>query len=492
MSSDDLMGIRTEKIDSFREMGINPYPHNYDSSHSLSEVGNAYSSLQPGEGSGDQVSIAGRITSIRSMGKVKFIDVCNGDDKLQLYIQKNKVGNGAYRATELLDRGDFVGVTGEVIRTKRGEISVKACDVDPLCKALRSIPSQEYAVKDKEIRYRNRTLDLLSNPEVRDVFRKRSAAITQMRSTLDEAGYLEVETPILQSVYGGASARPFKTHLNALGMSCYLSISPELYLKRLVAGDLGSVYTICKNFRNEGVDATHNPEFTMMECYGTFKDYHDMMDLTEQIYSDIFESINGKSTIQFKGQEIDIGLPWKKQTMTDAVSQKLGVDLSQVNLDELTKLIGDLEGGEITVGTNDTRGTLLCELFDLYCADNLIQPTFIIDHPVESTPLCKTHREDSELIERFEPYIAGMEIGNAYSELNDPIRQRRLLEEQQQELIDGNEEAHPLDEDFLTALEYGMPPTGGLGLGIDRLVMLLTEQPSIRDVILFPFMRPRR
>jgi lysyl-tRNA synthetase, class II len=368
-------------------------------------------------------------------------------------------------------------LSGNVFRTRSGELTVNTHDYDVLCKSLRPLPDKHSGLKDSEMRYRHRSLDLIMNPEVKRNFIIRTKAIDAMRNFLNSEGYHEFETPLLQPIYGGANARPFVTRINALDVPAYLNISPELYLKRLIVGGLDKVYTICKNFRNEGVDRTHNPEFTMMECYAAYRDYNDMMKLTEEMYADIFNKVLGTIKVNYQGTEIDFSPPWERISMYDAVGRYAGIDAADISTDNDEDM---------------DKGTLVQKLFEEHCEKHLIQPTFVIDHPKESTPLCKEHRDDPDLIERFEPFVYGVEIGNAYSELNDPLLQRYLLLDQEESRMLGDEEAHPLDEDFLTALEYGMPPTGGLGLGIDRMVMFMTDSRSIRDVILFPFMKPNQ
>ncbi|PIN86387.1 lysine--tRNA ligase [Candidatus Woesearchaeota archaeon CG10_big_fil_rev_8_21_14_0_10_44_13] len=485
-----LMQERKKKLEEMIARGINPYPYSYDVTHKAAELKDKYIGLAQGAMTNDSTSIAGRIMAMRRMGKVTFLDIEDQTGRMQAYLQRSDLGDENYSILKLLNIGDIIGVKGKVFRTDRGELSVKAEQYASLCKSIRPLPDQYYGLKDPEFRYRNRSIDMIMNPGVSEVFKKRSQAIQSMRSFLDRRGFIEIETPVLQPIYGGASARPFTTKLNAFNMEVYLGISPELYLKRLVVGGIERVFTICKNFRNEGVDKTHNPEFTMMECYAAYMDYNDMMELTEQMYARIFNDVLGKTKVNYQGTELDFTPPWKRVTMYDSVSEHTGIDVANMTKEQIKAETERMDyNKQMTVAEEDTKGSLVEELFKIYCEKQIIQPTFITDHPKESTPLCKIHRDNPDLIERFEPFVFGMEIGNAYSELNNPIVQRRLLEEQDRARIAGNEEAHPIDEAFLMAIEYGMPPTGGLGLGIDRMAMLLTDSRSIRDVIAFPFMK---
>ncbi len=488
-----LNAVKVALVKEMRDKGDNPYPYRFEVNTDSAKIKKEADKLEPGQSLEGKVSLGGRIMSQRRMGKIAFIDLDDGEGRVQLLVRKNKLGSEGYKDLTGFAVGDIVGIEGVPCKSRRGEVSIDVRDYQILTRSLRNLPDKFHGVKDKEIRYRQRSLDLMTDLAVREVFVKRSKAISEMRKFLDGKGFLEVEIPTLQSIYGGASARPFTTTLNALGIPLYLSISPELYLKRLIVGGLNKNYTICKNFRNEGIDKTHNPEFTMMECYWAFADYNDMMELTETMYEHIFNEVNGSTRINYQDHEIDFKTPWERVTMYDAINRVLGLDVSNMDKAEIAAEIARRDLSNIPyVGDDESRGEVVQELFEQYVEDTLVGPVFITDHPKESTPLCKGHRRDPNLIERFEPFVAGMEIGNAYSELNDPILQRQLFAEQVEQLRAGNEEAHPYDGDFVRALEYGMPPTGGLGLGIDRMVMLLTEQPSIRDVILFPFMRPEK
>ena len=486
MAEKDLIDERIKKLNELRKEGIKPYPPIYAPTSKSNEIIEKFSSLDAHEKSGKIVKIAGRIITRRDMGKVSFMDLDDGYGRIQLFFRQNDLGE-KYHLLQFLDLGDFIGVEGEVFKTKTNQLSIWIKDLTILSKAIRPLPDKYHGLKDPEVRYRKRYLDLITNPDVRKTFMLRSKIIHLIREFLDKKEFMAVETPVLQPIYGGANARPFVTHLNALDMRMYLRISPELYLKRLIIGGFNKVYEICKNFRNEGIDKTHNPEFTMMELYQSYADYNDMMELTEDIYNYVAKKVLGTTKINYQGTEIDLKKPWIRITMKDALKKYADIDVDKLSDDDLKN---KLEAYNIEYEGAFCRGTAISSLFEELVEDKLIQPTFVIDHPKESTPLCKLHRKDPELIERFEPYINGWEIGNAYSELNDPIYQRKVLEEQEKKR-EIDEEAHPMDEDFVEALETGMPPTGGLGLGIDRLVMLLTNAESIRDVIFFPMMKPK-
>ena len=476
---------REEKLASWINQGINPYPQTAERTHTAE---------QAKESDDLEVKVAGRIKAWRGHGKIQFADVYDETGKIQVAFQVQNFSEDAFSSLENFDVGDYIGVHGTTFTTQAGERTVQAKSFRILSKSLLPLPDSWYGLKDVEERYRKRYLDLILNDEVRSVFRKRTKIISTLRSILDKHGFLEVETPSLQPLYGGANARPFITHHNALDSDLYLKISDELYLKRLIVGGFEKVYEIDHNFRNEGIDRTHNPEFSMMECYAAYWDYNDMMRLTEEIYETIAQEVYGSTTIMWGEHTIELKAPWRRLTMKDSIKEYLKVDVDQLSdkelLAEIKKHGLQYEQDPTTsgVGAGFVRGIAIATLFEAV-EPHLIQPTFIIDFPKETTALCKLHRDNPELIERFEPYILGWEIGNAYTELNDPKLQRHFFEEQVKAAQSGDEEAHPMDEDFLAALEYGMPPTGGLGLGIDRLVMIMTAQSSIRDVILFPTMR---
>jgi lysyl-tRNA synthetase class 2 len=491
----EVMHARMQKLQALLRLGVNPYPYKYEQTHSSVEILESKDELLE-----KQVSVSGRLMSIRGHGKVFFGHVMDAKGRIQIYVRKDEIGDELFEVFKLLDIGDIIGVSGEVFVTRTGETSIKVASFELLSKTLRPLPivkeRQEGdqtvvfdAFADKELRYRQRYVDLVVNPDVRDVFVKRSRIISEMRRYLDARGYLEVETPVLQPIYGGASARPFITHHNALDIELFLRIADELYLKRLIVGGYDGVYEISKDFRNEGMDRFHNPEFTMMELYVAYQDYYFMMGLVEDLVGSIAEALFGERRIVHQGREIDLRSPWKRLRLFDAIYEYTGQDLYGKTLQELKTVAMDLG---LKVEPFWGEGKIIDEVFSEKVEPHLIQPTFITDYPVELSPLAKRHRDDPKLVERFEPFIVGGEIGNSFSELNDPIDQRERFLAQQQLLEKGDDEAQMLDEDFLRALEYGMPPTAGLGIGIDRLVMLFTDQPSIRDVLFFPQMKPEK
>ncbi|MEM3091150.1 MAG: lysine--tRNA ligase [Candidatus Pacearchaeota archaeon] len=477
---EEIVKERLSKIDELKRKGINPYPHKFDKKHYISEC------LKIKLGS--KVITAGRVITQRNIGKIMFSDIIDFSGRIQLVFQQGKTDKKEFEFfKKYVDTGDIIGVEGKTLKTKTGQISILVNKVKILTKSILPLPSKWHGLQNKEERYRKRYLDLITNPNVKEVFLKRTKIIKTIREFMDSRGFEEVETPYLQSIYGGASAKPFKTYLNSLNMNLFLSISPELYLKRLIVGGYERVYTIARNFRNEGIDRWHNPEFTMMEAYAAYWDYNDMMELVEDLFVYVCKKINGSTKVIFRGKEIDFKKPWKKMTMREAIKKWVGIDVEKKSEKELKTFIEKYN----IKAKGESWGWYVQAIFEHFCEDKIEQPTFIIDHPLETTPLCKLHRNDKlcRIIERFEPFCMGTELANAYSELNDPIMQRKLLEEQQKMLSKGNEEANPYDEDFINALEYGMPPTGGLGVGIDRMVMLFTGQDSIRDVIIFPFMK---
>ena len=495
---------RQEKLDAIRERGLEPYAYTYDRTHLAVEAVSLFDQAEQADaldedGRGEHISVAGRIMSYRSHGKSAFAHIEDRSGQVQIYFRKNVLGDESFNTLELLDISDWIGVEGLLFRTRTGEVTLQVQDWTLLAKSLRPLPLGKTEMDaetgeritfsgftDKEARYRRRYADLAVNPEVRDVFRARAKIISELRGFLDSEDFLEVETPALQPLYGGAAARPFLTKHNALDRTLYLRIADELYLKRLIVGGLGRVYEICKNFRNEGIDRFHNPEFTMLEFYQAFIDYEGLMDLTERMLGHVVQSVVGSLDVVYQGHEINFAGPYKRLPMLSCLSDTLGADVSLLSADDLRTHaerlgVSDLEGAG--------RGKLIDKLFGELVQPKLIQPTFVMDHPKELSPLAKPHRDDPELTERFELFVAGAEIANAFSELNDPIDQRQRFEAQARLKEAGDDEAHPIDEDYVRALEYGMPPTGGLGMGIDRLTMLLTDQPSIRDVILFPTLR---
>jgi len=484
----DLIKQRITKLEELRNLGIDPFPRKFEVNEYASGIIEKFSGLSDFSEGQFVVRLAGRVISIREHGKTGFMNIADSTGNVQLYIRKDRVGEQKFDDIyKRLDIGDIVGVEGWIFKTRTGELTVFIEDFTLLAKSLRPLPEKWHGLKDKETRYRQRYVDLIVNPEVKNVFLIRTKVIQTIREFLNERGFLEVETPTLQPIYGGASARPFITHHNALGINLYLRIADELYLKRLIVGGIEKVYEICKDFRNEGMDRDHNPEFTMMELYQAYSDYQDIMALTEELVSYTVRKIHGSNVISYQGDEIDFTPPWKRIPMLGAIKESLGMDISQKSREELTGIASkyDIETGEHT-----TRGKIISLLFEALVEHNLVQPTFITDHPVEVSPLAKKKVDDPSLTERFEMFIGRLELGNAFSELNDPIDQRERFLDQAKQREAGDEEAQMMDEDFIRALEYGMPPTGGLGIGIDRLVMLLTDMPSLRDVILFPQMRP--
>ena len=477
--------IRRQKLAALVEAGQNPYEiTRYDVTHHSTEIVNNYDALE-----GQTVSIAGRMTSRRIMGKASFAHLLDGAGDIQIYVKKDDVGEEAYAAFKQDDLGDILGVKGIVFKTKTGEVSVHAQSVTLLCKSLKVLPEKYHGLVDTDLRYRQRYVDMIVNPEVRDTFRKRSRIIAAVREFLDSRGYLEVDTPVLQTVEIGAFARPFRTHHNALDLEMFLRIETELYLKRLIVGGFERVYEVGRIFRNEGMDATHNPEFTSVETYQAYADYKEIMEMVEQLYEFVAQKALGTTDVTYQGQVIHLKAPWKRITMADAVKEACGVDWTEWQSDEEARAVCDKM--DVHVEKEAKRGDCLAALFDAFVEDTLQQPTFIMDYPVEISPLAKRKPEDPRLTERFEFFMTGHEMGNAFSELNDPIDQRARFEAQVAQRKAEGIKAE-VDEDFVNALEYGMPPTGGLGFGLDRMVMLLTDSPTIRDVLLFPTMKPMK
>ncbi len=483
-----LIRERLAKLDGIKNEGINPYPYKYKVTKRAAKIKEEHKGLKPEEHSKKKERVAGRIVLLRKMGKVVFMTIQDEFEKLQIYFRKEDLGD-SFNLLKNFDIGDFIGVEGIIFKTKTGEITVFADKFEMLCKAIRPLPEKYHGLKDTELKYRKRYLDLIVNPESSEVFRKRIRMLKAIKDFLDRKGFMEVETPILHPIYGGAAAKPFTTFHNELKTKLYLRISPELYLKRLIVGGFNKVYDINKNFRNEGVDTTHNPEFTMLEAYEAYSDYNDMMKLTEELYEYVALKVNGTTKAKFKGVEVDFKAPWPRIKMLDCIKEHAGIDAGNLSANELKKFV---LSKRIEFDAEHSWGNYVQAIFEHFCEDKLIQPVFIIDPPKETTPLCKAHRKDPRLIERFEPFCMGMELANAYSELNDPLVQRKLLEDQARQLRAGNKEANPLDEDFIESLEHGMPPTGGLGIGIDRMAMLLLGKESIRDIIFFPTMKAER
>ncbi len=533
-----LRAERRQNLEEIKEMGLDPFGSKYEAENKAREIKDNFTELE-----GEQVSLSGRLMAVRSHGRASFADLQDFTGRIQLYFRQDEVGEEDYEFFQDLDIGDIIGLEGEVFKTNRGEISVKVTDFTFQTKALRPLPEKFHGLKDKELRYRQRYLDLIVNPEVKDTFIKRSEIIKEIRNYLENQGFLEVETPMMHPIAGGATARPFITHHNALDIDLYLRIAPELYLKRLIVGGLEKVFEINRNFRNEGMSYKHNPEFTMMELYQANADYHDMMELTENLVATVAEKVLGTTTVDFEGQEIDLSTPWPRLTMIEAVKKYTGVDFNEIsddaearqaardlgleleassnsdseslnpsvkNIETRASSNNDIEAESSASNNSQTKdssfnnsenresqqeklpgwGEILNLIFEERVEEKLIQPVFIKDYPLEVSPLAKRIEDRPELTYRFEPFICARELGNAFTELNNPLEQRRRFEAQVSRRETGDEEAHMMDEDYIRALEYGMPPTGGLGIGIDRLVMLFTDSSSIKDVILFPTMRP--
>lgn len=483
------MRVRMEKMNSYREQGIDPFGDKFVRTHLAEELKEQYDkfSKEELEEKAIETTVAGRIMTKRGKGKAGFSHIQDLSGQVQLYVRKDKIGEEAYEIFKSADLGDIVGVSGTVFKTNVGELSVKASEFTLLTKSLRPLPEKFHGLKDVEQRYRQRYLDLITNMESKNTFVLRSKIIQSMRRYLDERGFLEVETPMMHGIAGGASARPFVTHHNALDIPLYMRIAIELHLKRLIIGGMEKVYEIGRVFRNEGVSTRHNPEFTMIELYEAYADYNDIMELVENMVSHIAKEVTGSTTVAYGDDEVDLAPKWTRLHMVDAIKEHTGVDFWKEMSDDEAKALAKEHGVEIQ--DTMTYGHIVNEFFEQKVEDKLIQPTFIYGHPVEISPLAKKNKEDERFTDRFELFIVGREHANAFSELNDPIDQRERFEAQVKEKEQGNDEAHEMDEDFLEALEYGMPPTGGLGIGIDRLVMLLTNSPSIRDVLLFPQMR---
>jgi len=479
----ELMQVRRDKLQDLYDLGIDPFGEKFERTHTAQEIIEGFDVLEDTE-----TKICGRIMSMRTHGKASFADLVDHTGRIQLYLRVDTLGEEGYALLQKVDIGDILGITGKIFRTRRGEISVEVLDLKFLSKSLRPLPAKWHGLKDVDLRYRQRYVDLIVNPGVRNVFETRSKIIQIMRNYLTNLGYIEVETPMLHVIAGGASARPFTTHHNALDMDLYLRIAPELYLKRLLVGGFDRVFEIGKMFRNEGISTKHNPEFTMCELYMAYGDASDMMKITEELYAHIAQELFGTTKIVFQGQEIDLTPPWPRKPMLDAIKEYSGADLRGLD-DDQARRVAKEKG--VHVEANATYSQVLDEFFDVFVEPNLIQPIFITDHPVEVSPLAKRKKNNPNLTDRFEPFIVTWEVANGFTELNDPIDQEQRFRQQVAERDKGDEEAHMMDEDYIRALEHGMPPAGGLGIGIDRMVMLFTDSPSIRDVLLFPHMRPR-
>ena len=483
-SESHVIAERREKLARLRDSGIEPFPHSFAGRTEISAVRAAHADLNAGEETDERYRVAGRIAARRGHGKAAFLDLVDGSGRIQLHAREDVLGAESFEALIGLDLGDIIGADGTVFTTRRGELSLRVDEWALLAKSLRPPPDKYHGLEDVEVRYRHRELDLIANPEVRDLFLKRTQVVSAVREWLDARGFIEVETPVLQPLYGGALARPFVTHHNALDRDLYLRIATELYLKRCVVGGIDRVYELGKDFRNEGVSPKHNPEFTMLEWYEAYADYRDAANRLEQLVADVAERVFGSTKIEREGEGIDLTPPWKRLTLRDAIIERTGLDLAQrPSRDDLAAALG--REPDPAEGWGKLVDAVLSKLVE----PTLIQPTFVLDYPVELSPFAKRHRSEEEFVERWEAFVGGVEIANAFTELNDPDEQRRRFEQQVEELRRGDEDAQPFDEAFVEALEQGMPPTGGAGLGIDRLVMILAGARNVREVVLFPAMR---
>jgi len=491
---EEMIKARRKKLDGLRAAEINPYPHKFDVKNYSKKIKEKYAKLKNDSRGGGRVKVAGRVMRVRDIGKLIFVTIQDSKGRLQLILQKGETSVKDFELfKKYIDTGDFIGVSGVVMKTRAGEVSVLVKSLVVLSKALLPLPEKFHGIQDKEERYRKRYLDLIMNPEVKEVFEKRGIVIDEIKSFLKEQDFIEVEIPTLQSIYGGASATPFKTHLNALDIDLFLSISPELHLKRLVVGGMDKVFTIGKNFRNEGIDFSHNPEFTMMEFYYAYANYEKLMEMTEDLFKRLKKKLNLKDEIKYQGKKINLKLPFKRITFHKLILNKTGIDLKKADdFDKLKKAITSKKLNEVNIKECKHYGALLDELYKRVVRPGIIQPTFLTHYPVEMIALAKRNEKNPRVINTFQLIIDGAEIVKAYDELNDALDQEARLKEQAQLLKKGDEEAMPMDEDFVNALKIGMPPTAGYGMGIDRLVMLLTGQESIRDVLLFPFMKEEK
>jgi lysyl-tRNA synthetase class 2 len=488
-AAEDVLAVRRQKLERLRERGTTPFALRFERDATAAEIARRHEELAPGADSGETVRVAGRLIGLRRHGKLSFGILRDVTGELQLFLAEDTMGGEAYAALDDLDLGDWVGAEGEVVRTRRGELSVRPSSLTLLAKSLRPLPEKWHGLKDVELRFRQRYLDLVANPEVAERARAKGRMLAAIRALLDERGFLEVETPILQPVPGGGLARPFVTRHEALGMDMYLRIAPELYLKRLLVGGLERVYEIGRNFRNEGISPKYNPEFTMLEAYQAFGSYEDMMELVEELVKASAMAVVGGPSFAFRGTTVDLGTPWRRATLHELVSEVVGRAVTPDTPATELQSIADERGVGYDPGWS--AGKLVAELFEGLVEEALIQPTLVKDFPREVSPLARPHRDDPRLTEHFDLILGGLEIAPAYSELNDPDEQRARFELQQELARAGDDEAHPFDEEFLVALEHGMPPAGGLGLGVDRLLMVLTDAPSLREIILFPALRPQ-
>ncbi|WP_315069477.1 lysine--tRNA ligase [uncultured Clostridium sp.] len=490
--ANEFIAERIKKLNKLYELGINPYPYNYvyNKMTHTREICDNFDNINDSE----VFILAGRLMFIRRMGNATFANISDEKGDIQIFFSKKLLGAENYKILKLIDVGDIIGIEGSVFKTQTGEITIRAVKFELLSKSIRTLPEKYHGIQDSELRQRHRSLDMIMNSEVKERFIKRSKAITAIREYLNEMNFIECDTPVLDTKYGGGEAKPFKTFVNDLDSEVYMNVSPELYLKRLIVGGIERVYSFARCFRNEGIDRTHYPEFTLMECYMSYADYEDMMRIMEGIYEYVFTKVNGSTKIKYGEVEIDFKAPWRRETMCNLVKQDTGIDVENMSKTEIVNEIKEkellLEEQNEGVDINEaSKGELIVSLFEGYSEKKLIQPTFVIDFPKESSPLCKVHRKNPNLIERFEPYAYGVELANAYSELNDPLRQRTLLHDQAEKLRGGLETASPMDEEFAVAIDTAMPPTGGLGIGIDRLIMFLTGANTIKDVIAFPLVK---
>ena len=487
-STTEIISNKWEEIEELKKEGIDPFGHSFNRTYKIKDLIKKNKDLQIGECGKEKVRVAGRLMALRTHGKAVFANIEDISGRIQIYIKSNKVGEDAFKLFSKIGVGDILGVSGLIFRTRTGEITVFVEEFTLLCKSIRSLPEKWHGLKDVEIRYRKRYLDLMVNPSVREIFIKRSKIVQSIRNFLDNKGFLEVQTPIMQPIPGGATARPFITHHNTLHRDLYLRIATELYLKRLIVGGLEKVYELGCDFRNEGISTKHNPEFTMLELYEAYGDYHSMMQITEELIVYIMKDVLGTLEIEYRGNKINFTPPWKRISMYKAIEDAVGIQADKISPKDFNKVIKKYN---LNIKGNINRGEITNELFEKFVEPTLIQPTFVLDYPLELSPLSKQKKDNPELVERFELFVSSMELANAFTELNDPAEQKRRFEEQVAKRKAGDMESHFMDEDYIEALEYGMPPTGGLGIGIDRLIMLLTNSDSIKEVILFPQLKSK-
>jgi len=487
-STAEIISNKWEEIEELKREGIDPFGHSFNRTHKIKDLIEENKDLQVGECGKEKASVAGRLMALRIHGKAIFANIEDISGRIQIYIKSNKVGKDAFKLFSKIGVGDILGVSGLIFRTRTGEVTVFVEEFSLLCKSVRSLPEKWHGLKDVEIRYRKRYLDLIVNPSVREIFIKRSKVVKSIRNFLDNRGFLEVQTPIMQPIPGGATARPFITHHNTLHRDLYLRIATELYLKRLIVGGLAKVYELGCDFRNEGISTKHNPEFTMLELYEAYGDYHSMMTITEELITYVIKNVFGSLEVEYQGNKINFTPPWKRISMCKVIEEVSGINIEKILQKDFDKII---KKHGLNIKGKINRGEITNELFEKYVEPTLIQPTFIFDYPLEISPLSKQKKDNPELVERFELFVNSMELANAFTELNDPAEQKCRFEEQVAKRKAGDMESHFMDEDYIEALEYGMPPTGGLGIGIDRLMMLLTNSDSIKEVILFPQLKSK-